>query len=291
MTMEVDTGSAVTLLNIEDFKNLGKDTTTLNSPTVVLKGYTGDVVKCYGEQKMSVQVGEQKGELTIRVVEGPSLLGRDLMSKFTLPWHSIFSVISTTSADIVSQYPDLFDNTTLGKLKDVQVSLRVNDDNPVFLKHQVVPFAIHDQYEVALSKLEAEDIIEKVDFSDWASPTVPVVKPDGSLRICGDYSATINKHADLEQYPVPTLEELLSKLSGGSRITKLDLSQAYHQLELAPESRKYTTINTHKGLYQYKRLTYGINSAVSIFQRTMENVLSDLPGCCVYIDDILVTGE
>jgi len=80
-------------------------------------------------------------------------------------------------------------------------------------------------------------------------------------------------------------------LSGGSQFTKLDLSQAYHQLELTPESRQYTTINTHKGLYQYKRLTYGINSAVSIFQRTMENVLSDIPGCCVYIDDILVTGK
>ena len=45
------------------------------------------------------------------------------------------------------------------------------------------------------------------------------------------------------------------------------------------------------GLYQYKRLTYGINSAVSFFQRTIENALRDLPGCCVYIDDILITGE
>jgi hypothetical protein len=84
---------------------------------------------------------------------------------------------------------------------------------------------------------------------------------------------------------------LLHKLTGGQKFTKLDLSQAYHQIELHPKSRKFTTINTHKGLYQYKRLTYGINSAVSIFQRAMENVLRDLPGCCVYVDDILITGE
>ena len=75
------------------------------------------------------------------------------------------------------------------------------------------------------------------------------------------------------------------------RFTKIDLSQVYHQLQLTPESRKYTTINTYQGLYQYKRLTYGVTSAVSIFQRTIENVLKGLPGCCVRIDDILVSGE
>lgn len=67
---------------------------------------------------------------------------------------------------------------------------------------------------------------------------------------------------------------------------KINLSQAYHQLELTTESRKYTTINTYLGLYQYKRLTYGVNSAVSIFQRTIENVLKGLPGCYVRIDDV-----
>ena len=77
----------------------------------------------------------------------------------------------------------------------------------------------------------------------------------------------------------------------GKTFTKIDLSQAYLQLELTPESRKYPTINTHLGLYQYKRLTFGVSSAVSIFQRTIENVLKDLPGCCVRIDDILISGE
>ena len=58
-----------------------------------------------------------------------------------------------------------------------------------------------------------------------------------------------------------------------------------------PESRKYTTINPRLGLYQYKRLTFGVSSAVSIFQRTIENYLKDLPGYCVRIDDILISGE
>ncbi|KXJ08290.1 Retrovirus-related Pol polyprotein from transposon 17.6 [Exaiptasia diaphana] len=289
--MEIDTGSAVTLLNTSDFKKVGGSISTLKPSTVVLKGYTGNTIKCLGEKEMSLRVGDQVHDLTIRVVDGPSLLGRDMMSKFTLPWHNIFNVVSITSDDIVQQYSTLFDNTSVGKLKDVQVSLKVDDSNPVFLKPRVVGFSVRDDYEIALDKLEKEGIIERVEHSDWASPTVPVKKPDGSIRICGDYSGTINKFATLEQYPVPTFEELQSTMSGGMKYTKLDLSQAYHQLELTPESRKYTTINTHKGLYQYKRLTFGINSAVSIFQRTIENALKGLPGCCVYIDDILITGE
>jgi rubrerythrin len=92
------------------------------------------------------------------------------------------------------------------------VSLRVNDDNPVFMKPRVVPFAIRKKYEEALEKLVQGDIIEKVEHSEWASPTVPVIKPDGNVRICGDYSGTINQAATLEQYPVPTFEELLSKI-------------------------------------------------------------------------------
>ena len=171
------------------------------------------------------------------------------------------------------------------------MSLRVKDDNCVFVDPRVVPFAIQKKYEEALEKLVAEDTIEKVDHSERASPTVPVIKPNGDMRICRDYSVTINQHSNLEQYPVPTLEDLLSKLSGGQKYTKLYLSQAYLQLELTPESRKYTTINTHHGLCQYKRLAYGVNSAVSIFKRTIESVLKGLPGCCVRIDDVLVTGE
>ena len=62
------------------------------------------------------KVGEQVGTLLICVVQGPSLLGRDMMSKFTLPWQNIFSTISTAAEDIVQQYSDLFDTSSVGKL-------------------------------------------------------------------------------------------------------------------------------------------------------------------------------
>ena len=134
-------------------------------------------------------------------------------------------------------------------------------------------------------------VIEKVNYSDWAAPIVPVPKPDGSIRICGDYKVTINPSLLVDHFPVPKAEDLFSTLAGGKKYSKLDLSQANQQVLLEPDSRKYVTINTHKGLYRYNRLPYGVASAPAVFQQIMEKLLQGLPKVVVYIDDILVTGN
>ena len=102
---------------------------------------------------------------------------------------------------------------------------------------------------------------------------------------------TINQASRLDRYPIPKVEDLLASLAGGKSFTKLDLSQAYLQIELEENSRKYVVINTHKGLFRYTHLPYGVASAPGIFQRVMENVLQGLNHTVVYIDDILVTSK
>ena len=86
-------------------------------------------------------------------------------------------------------------------------------------------------------RLQKEDIIEPVTFSEWAAPIVPVVKDDGGIRICCDYKVTINNLSKLESYPIPKVEDLFTALSGGKTFSKLDLSHAYQQLILDEESR------------------------------------------------------
>ena len=125
----------------------------------------------------------------------------------------------------------------------------------------------------------------------WAAPVVPVLKSNGSVRLCGDYKLTVNKAAKMDTYPIPSLHDMFSGLAGGVVFSKLDMSQAYAQLCLDEPSKKYTVINTHRGLFQYNRLSFGISSAPGIFQRAMEELLRDIPGVFCYLDDILVTGS
>ncbi len=94
----------------------------------------------------------------------------------------------------------------------------------------------------------------------------------------------------MDRYPIPKVNDLFSSISGGVIFSKLDLSQAYQQLELDEESKKYTVINTHRGLFRFNRLPFGISSAPGIFQHSMENLLCGIPRVIVYLDDILISG-
>jgi len=67
-----------------------------------------------------------------------------------------------------------------------------------------------------LDHLEKEGVIEKIQSSNWAAPTVPVVKQDDSVRICGDYKLTINQAAKTESYPLPRIEDIFTSLCGRS---------------------------------------------------------------------------
>lgn len=86
-------------------------------------------------------------------------------------------------------------------------------------------------------------------YSEWATPIVVVPKPERKLRLCGDYKVTINQVLEPDEYPLPRPEDLFTALTGGNKFTKLDLREAYLQMELEEESQKYATVNTHQGLY------------------------------------------
>ena len=118
-----------------------------------------------------------------------------------------------------------------------------------------------------------------------------MLKSTGAIRICGDYKVTINQAVKVDKYPIPNINDLFTKLTGCVMYTKLDLSHAYQQVVLDEESRKLTTINTSKGLFEYERLPYGVSSSPGIFQRIMEQLLQNIPMTVVYLDDVLVTGQ
>lgn len=100
-----------------------------------------------------------------------------------------------------------------------------------------------------------------------------------------------NRFLDVDKYPLPTTEDIFATLAGGKHFTKLDLSNAYQQLELEDDARELLTVNTHRGLYRYRRLNYGVDSATAIIQSTMDNILQGLPRTCCYLDSSRSTKE
>ena len=140
-----------------------------------------------------------------------------------------------------------------------------------------------------LSRLKALDIIEDAErATPWISPLVMVHKPNGEIRICID-SRAINTAIERERYPMNTIEDLIVDLNGAQYFSKIDLNKGYHQMLLSNDSRYITTFATHNGLYRYKRLCFGINSAAEIFQKAIAEMLHDIRGVKNMSDDIITT--
>ena len=194
--------------------------------------------------------------------------------------------------DIVQQYPKLFDGK-LGTIKGFTADLKVKENAPPqYFKPRPVPYALRDNVEGEIKRLESEGVLKKVESSDWVTPIVPVLKPDGTIRrICGEFKVTLNQYLDVPEYPMPTPEELFTKLNGGELFTKLDLSDAYQQVVLDEKSQPYVTITTHLGLYRYSRLPFGVTAAPAILQQIIDKLLDGLGQTGEILDYLIVTGE
>ena len=290
--MELDTGAAFSLISEETDKELWPDC-QLSATHVRLKTYSGEAIPVLGSREVEVKYKDQVARLPLIIVKGvgTSLLGRNWLQTLRLDWHEIKVAECDQLQAILERHSEVFEGG-LGTMKGFKAKIFVDPDaTPRFSKARSVPYAFRDKVEAELDRLVNVGILEPVEHADWASPIVSVLKADKeSVRICGDFKQTINPVSKLDRYPIPKVEDLFAKLSGGKTFTKLDLSQAYQQLLLDDDSKKYAVINTHKGLYQYTRLPYGVSSAPGIFQRTMENLLKGIPGVVVYLDDILITG-
>ncbi|CAB4036465.1 Transposon Tf2-9 poly [Paramuricea clavata] len=189
----------------------------------------------------------------------------------------------------MKEYAHLFNG--IGTLKNFEVKLHIDDTvPPVAQTPRRIPFHMRQKVSDARDTLESDGIIEKVsDATPWVSPLVVIPKKDGEIRLCIDMRMA-NQAIQRERHPTPTVDDLIHKLNGATIFTKLDLRSGYHQLSLAEESRHITTFVTHKGLYRYKKLNFGTNSASGIFQHVISEQIRDIPNAINISDDIIIFG-
>ena len=154
-----------------------------------------------------------------------------------------------------------------------------------------VPVALRAKVKEALQSLEKQGVITSVTTpTPWISSMVGVPKANGSkLRICLD-PRDLNRAVQRENYTLPTIEEIATRLHGAKVCTKLDVHNGFWHVKLNEESSYLTTFNTPFGRYRWQRLPFGISSAPEVFQRKMHELIEGLAGIEVIADDFIVVG-
>ncbi|PFX28322.1 Uncharacterized protein K02A2.6 [Stylophora pistillata] len=229
------------------------------------------------------------------VVKGP---GRPLLGKNTAEKLGVLrvgpDVCSLTTegsdADIHEKYREVF--TGVGKLKDFLLKLHIKDDvKPVAQPVRRLPFGLRAKVDKKSDELLAKDIIEEVSHNstEWVSPLFVVPKTDGDIQICVDKRGA-NSAIERERHSIPTIKEVLYDLKGSTVFSKLDLKWSFHQVELDERSRDIITFVTHRGLYRYKRLMFGVTSVPEKYQKIVANVLHGCEGVANMADDLIVHG-
>ena len=169
--------------------------------------------------------------------------------------------VSSLHEALKKKFPTLFGG--IGQLKDVTVKLHINTSiQPVAQQPRwASSLSCQTESERGIKNLVSKGIIEKVDGpTPRVSPLVVIPKTNSNVRICVDMRL-VNKAIIQERHPMPTVDDLIHRLNGATVFSKLDLRAGYHQLTLDKESRYITTFATHKGLWRYKSLNFGTNSA------------------------------
>ncbi|XP_065058441.1 uncharacterized protein LOC135686185 [Rhopilema esculentum] len=295
----VDSGATINVIDADTFANL-KNVKLLRTSTKAYPYQSKIPVEFLGKFESIIETKKKCTVGTVYVVKGKDsgcLLSLQTAQELGLIKLQLNAVQSQNLQDdslakILQQYSSVFQG--LGKLKNHQVKLNIDSSvPPVAQPQRRIPFHIRKKVKVAIKELESQGIIEKVPDSQptpWVSAIVAVPKKDGNVRICVDMRAA-NTAIKRVRHLIPTVADISLELNGARFFSKLDLSQAYHQLELHPDSRFITTFSTHLGLYRYTRLNFGTNASAELFQHTLQQHLQGMAGVQNIADDILVFGS
>ncbi|XP_054713771.1 uncharacterized protein K02A2.6-like [Uloborus diversus] len=301
---EVDSGAKFSLLSETDFNRLNLNLPLENS-NIAFRTYSGDIIQSKGKVHVNVAFRGKKifGELHIVPAGCAALLGRQWIRGLGINLQQIDADTSNTPVQrspvhqvspiysLLEKFSPLFEER-VGCVPNFKVSLQLRDGvKPVFTRERDVPYALRERVNKELDSLEADGVISLVPASDWGSPLVVIPKPNGGVRLCVDYKCGVNERLIQSNHPVRRIDDVFHSLRNSRYFCKLDLFKAYLHLNVDEDSSMIQTISTHRGTYCIHRLSFGIKTAPSEFNRILSQILKGLPKTESYFDDIIVHGE
>ncbi|XP_055605012.1 uncharacterized protein LOC129753241 [Uranotaenia lowii] len=294
--MEVDTGAPCGIISEVKLRMIKPNSPLLNTDRQ-FSSYTGHRIQC--RLPVTVGIGSTTRKLDVYVVSGDydSLFGREWISQFSSEINlnelfgtkeSVKSLLCTTPVlkedekqsleQLLEKFDDVFSEKP-GMLTGPPASVHLKPGvTPVFAKARDVPLALKAQYAAEIDQKLASGIYERVDYSEWASPTHIVVKKNGKLRITGNYKPTVNSRMIIDEHPIPKIESIFNQMRGARLFCHLDVTDAYTHLPIDEDFRHVLTLNTPThGLVRPTRAVYGAANIPAIWQRRMEIVLQGNP--------------
>lgn len=138
-----------------------------------------------------------------------------------------------------------------------------------------------------IDQMLAEGVIEESN-SPWAAPVVMVPKKNGDVRVCIDYRQ-LNNITVPDAYPLPRIDDLLHEAKPSPYMTSLDLKAGYWQIQVRPEDQRKTAFVTPFGLYEFKRMPFGLRNAPATFQRFIDRLRIQIDAqLLAYLDDLIL---
>lgn len=179
----------------------------------------------------------------------------------------------------------------LGCTNVTEMSIEINSKRPVVYRPYRLSHNERAQVRDMVGEMLDASIIRE-STSEYASLIILVRKKDGKLRMCIDYRL-LNSLIVKERYPMPIIEDELSRLSGQAYFITLDLASGYYQVPISETSKPLTAFVTPDGQYEFNRMPFGLANAPAVFQRMMHKVLGSArySEATSYIDDVLVYGK
>lgn len=138
-------------------------------------------------------------------------------------------------------------------------------------------------------KLIEANIIFPIKHSSWVANLVPVRKKSGEIKLCVDFR-DLNQSSLKDHHPLPSMEQILSRVSGSERFSFVDGFSGYNQVLVKEVDRYKTAFNTKWGTYACQKMPFGLTNVGATFQKEMEMAFKNMFEIflLVYLDDITV---
>ena len=173
-----------------------------------------------------------------------------------------------TMETILSKYSQVFDDT-IGKFEGELHLYTKQECTPHKTAPREIPLSVKNNFIAEIKDLQEQGILEKVtEPTDWVSAPTMVNKPSAKngIRLCID-SRPLNTALKRTEYPIPTVDNLLTEIGNAKVFTLADIKSAFWHVPLDEASSLLTTFNTPLGRMKWNRMPFGINVAPEEFQR------------------------